>query len=99
MYALFVNNNFRNFWGNTPGDIFLERTMQVLNLSSSEVELHYYPALDSVPANYRFTQTRILEVLNSYQKEVDGVTVTEEDVVSAIEPITYFANGLYLKPC
>lgn len=114
MFGLFNKGKFLGFWDNRPGDIFLQNTLRMLNLNASETELHYYPDCPKPLENYGFDGLRLLvmeksvvEVDKEVTKEVDGVTVTEvvkvsehrEKTLKILNPITYYANGVYVIPC
>lgn len=113
MFGLFCNDEFKNFWSNNQGDIFLEATCRSLKLDKGQVDLVYYMGLDSVPEFKDFTADKKLHVL----KKV--ITETEEEVIEegtglvtykivevesyeldkVYEPIVYLAKGIMVKPC
>lgn len=108
MFAFFINDELKNFWGNKLGDIFAINTITKLKWDQSKVDLVYYPSLDSVPLFKEFGSNKELIIKERIvgHEEItneDGtvsVVETESFVVKqTIEPVVYVAKGVMVKPC
>ena len=112
MFAFFKNDNLFGFWSNKIGDVFCEITIRNMKWDQSEVDLLYYPELNSKPDHHEFGLSKELIIKKKIVTQNEVVTtneegeevVTVEDVVTfevekTIEPVVYMSNGIMLKPC
>jgi len=104
MFAILVNDNLHGFWGNKPGDIFIENTITNLKLDSASVKLLHYN-LDSVPEFFEFVGTDLL-IKQKVVTMVDGPNVGDPQVEQITYPVVqtlvgdlYFNNGILVKDC
>lgn len=112
MFSFFINDELKNFWSNKIGDIFSENTILKMGWNRTEVDLVYYAGVKKVPEFKEFganKELRILKKIVTQNEEQStnelGETVTNiVEVVSyeldqVIEPTTYMAKGIMVKPC
>ena len=112
MFLVLVNNNeiFR-FWGNKPGDIFLDSVIQLFKLDTNSLKVIYFPTLIQKPEDCEFKDNKLLVKIKSQvvdesapKQDAEGnpLPVITKDVFSdgpTYEGEVYFENGLMLKPC
>lgn len=112
MFILFYQGAFKSFWQNRRGDVFLDATCRALKLNLSEVDLYYYPTLESTPAFYEADAEGKLTVYKKSIRMVEQEVVTLEGETETIqveeeyneldytlEPEVFFKKGLVVKPC
>ena len=107
MFLFLVDNEIFNFWGNSVGDIFVEATIEKLNLPKDKVKVLFFPLLKNKPEHCLVSG----DVLTEQIKEVSQVENVLEDgtvEVSTVESfkngashtgIVFFENGFTIKPC
>lgn len=67
MFLIINKDILVNFWGNSPGDIFILNTIKNLKWDKEEVELYFYPGLEKIPGYYRLTEEKNLVLQNNTQ--------------------------------
>jgi hypothetical protein len=112
MFCFFYKDLFVDFWSNKIGDIFCDLTILSMKWDRLDVDLYYYPSLNSVPEFYEIDSSKKLiikkEIITIVEHQLvneDGVTIVtaeqvktyETDIV--IDAVVYCAKGLLVKPC
>lgn len=99
MFAFFINGNFFDFWGNTPGDVFVDLTVSKLNWNPAQVTLRHYSGIPvRRPEFFRFEANGDLVI---QEKQVIEGEIQEETLVDVqtIAAETYVLNGEKLVSC
>lgn len=109
MFVLLANNEFYNFWGNRPGDIFLEATMRALKFDAGKVKLLHFSFLDSRPEFFALEGNALIIKEKIVTQELQPkIQDTDPDIYLEVvsysnkdrfEGEVYFENGVYVKPC
>jgi hypothetical protein len=79
MFGLFLDDVFKNFWGNSIGDIFLSQTCAKLEMNLSSVDLVYYAGLKAKPAHYAFDVNKNLVIQNQIITPTQFPSLDEND--------------------
>jgi len=111
MFGLFINDTLKDFWSNSPGDMFIDATINYLKVDRLTVDLNYY-FINEVPSFYEFDQDKKLIIKRevttinevTQQNELGESVVVQEEIKSyvvdkVIEPIVYMSKGIMVKPC
>lgn len=88
MFGLFLDDVFKDFWGNCIGDIFLSNTCLKLELDPSRVDLVYYAGIKSRPSHFVFDVNKNLVIQNQIITPTQIAILDEND-----EPVLDI-NGL-----
>ena len=111
MFLILINNEIYRFWGNKPGDIFIDNVIKIFNLPKDSLKLIYFSTLLNKPEDCEFKDNKLIVKIKSQVIDesvepiiVDGIALPRvmKDVFSdgpVYEGEVYFENGLMLKPC
>lgn len=77
MFALFVDDSFKDFWMNVPGDVFIEGTLMSLRVDGNKADLMWYGDLQELPKYFDFGSGKELNI------KVRHVTIVEEPSLDA----------------
>jgi len=80
MFCFFVNNEFKNFWSNKPGDIFADLTCSSMKWKREEVDLNFYPFVTNLPQDYNFDENKKLIILRVSSEMVEKLDENEQVV-------------------
>lgn len=100
MFSFFISGVFFDFWGNKPGDIFVENTVSKMNWDNSLVSLYYYPGIPvRRPESFSFDENKNL-LIQEKQVTIEGDVEIEELVtISTIPAVAYVVNGEKVLAC
>jgi hypothetical protein len=109
MFAFFVNDEFKGFWSNKIGDIFVQATCSALGFAPSQTEVVFFHFLDEQPEHFTFDANKTLVI---QRKVVSTSTVidpeTNEEVTTETESFVtsrtisadpFFTNGTVVQDC
>jgi len=109
MFAIFVADEFQDFWGNKIGDEFLNGTCASLGFNKSQVDVVFFHGLDEKPEFFTFNPDKTLVIQRkvvSTLTEVDpetGVETTTESVSyvtsRTISADPFFSKGESIQNC
>jgi len=112
MFALFFEDNFKDFWENKPGDEFIIPTCACLNMDIQSVDLVYFMSLNKVPEHYDFDINKKLVIKNKIVTPVEKIFTDEQgiehpytedvvtyEVIKTLDPEFFMAKGIMVKPC
>jgi len=98
MFAFFKNGTFFDFWGNTPGDGFVDLTILKMGWNSEEITLRRYDIPVRRPEFFKFEENGDLTIQEL--QTIPGDPPTEELVdIQTIASELYVLNGVKERPC
>jgi hypothetical protein len=109
MFAFFVNDEFKGFWSNKIGDIFVQATCSALRFSPSQTKVVFFHGLENVPEYFVFgnsnsliIQEKVIIVGTSIDPETEQEITTETESfvdLNTIPADPFFVDGQSVKDC
>jgi hypothetical protein len=105
MFGIFLNNEFKGFWSNRPGDIFIDLTCKKMSWPKELTSLVYYPSLrehELQNAEASLDDVKVYrEESNQTGEDEEGNPIYENEkvLVKTIDSDKFVVNGLMLIPC
>jgi len=107
MFLFIIDGEKLDFWGNKVGDIFVDSTIEKLNLPKDKTKVLYFLGLQEKPefckvvGNSVITQKKVISeveiILEDGSKQIKIEESFVDDKTFAGE--LFFENGLIIKPC
>jgi hypothetical protein len=97
MFAFFVGEEFKGFWGNSPGDIFFDLTCDAMDWEKSITSLVYFPKFHTGKWVGKEVEVS-MESLIVKEKTIEN----EQEILNTVktyQPDVFVHNGLILIPC
>lgn len=100
MFLIRYQGNFKDFWINKIGDVFIENTIKGLKLNAIETELIFYHGLESIPVHFRFNQDDSITTLEKVVTidENGNENITFNDINTYVADV-FYKNGNMLQTC
>jgi hypothetical protein len=99
MFCFLINNEFYNFWANSPSDIFVEATINGLNLDRNNLKIIYFPKLRK-PEFFTVNEDNSISI----KEKIESVNENNEvmisyNIIDTIQGDLYYHNGSMLINC
>lgn len=105
MFGFFVNDEFKGFWCNRPGDMFVDLTCQKLNWPKQQTTVVYYPDLKDSELQHAQPSTSKVDIYQEIMVE-NGVDENQQPImetslvlVKSINADSFMVNGIMIIPC